>query len=428
MSRESCCSDPFRRGWSPTPPAAASYTTHATHARAAAFRSLNATPVVTVDVSGSAGTCSPCTTTCAGVQCGEDRKCVVRCGTPMCVCSPQCHLKHKESVCGSDNRTYKSECHLLKRACRKKKRLLVAHYGPCQTCIGVRCGGSKKCVMDEQMNPRCLSCPESCPLSQRRRHLCGTDQRTYSSPCHLKQASCLAGAVILRAYKGPCQEDATCNTVRCWRGQKCLLQEHTGQPQCTACGSLDSCLPSSRPVCASDGKVYPSWCAFRHEACRSGRALTPTLHLHCAAIDGDVTEVFKWYRGHDHTKPDDCHKQPFKLKKNKQRRKQLELMKQNEIRQQIRRQRVLQGVAQVAGSTMHELSLGERLNSVERGAGRGGAVVERIGSRKVTSIDGDSSNDKRKKRKRRRRRRNCKKNRKRARQERLRSREQKEGD
>lgn len=108
----------------------------------------------------------------------------------------------------------------------------------------------------------------------------------------------------------------------------------------------------------------------------------------------------------DHTKPDDCHKQPFKLKKNKQRRKQMELMKQNEIRQQIQRHRVLQGVAQVAGtSNLQDLSLSERLNSVERGGGRGGAAERGVGSRKNTSIDGDSSNDKRKKRKRRRRRR-----------------------
>ncbi|XP_050707970.1 follistatin-like, partial [Eriocheir sinensis] len=223
--------------------------------------------------------------TCAGVRCGEDRKCVVRCGAPRCVCSPQCHLKHEEAVCGSDNRTYKSECHLLKRACRKKQRLSVAHYGPCQTCVGVRCSGGKKCVMDEQMTPRCVKCPTSCPRTDRVRHLCGADQRTYSSPCHLKQASCIAGAEILRAYKGACQEGATCNTVRCWRGQKCLTQEVTEQPQCTSCGALDSCLPSSRPVCASDGRVYPSWCAFKHEACRSGRALTPTLHLHCAASE-----------------------------------------------------------------------------------------------------------------------------------------------
>ena len=68
------------------------------------------------------------------------------------------------------------------------------------------------------MTPRCLSCPESCPLSQRPRHLCGTDQRTYSSPCHLKQASCLAGAVILRAYKGPCQGKAAlvCGSFAHW--------------------------------------------------------------------------------------------------------------------------------------------------------------------------------------------------------------------
>lgn len=86
----------------------------------------------------------------------------------------------------------------------------------------------------------------------------------------------------------------------------------------------------------------------------------------------------------------------------------MQLMKENEIRQQIQRQRVLQGVAQVAGTNnLQDLSLAQRLNSVERVGARGGATAVRdFARKKVAGVDGASTaSDKRKKRKRRRRRR-----------------------
>ncbi|XP_071519025.1 follistatin isoform X2 [Panulirus ornatus] len=371
VNREVCCLGRHRRGWSTT------------STSVAGLKPFNASAS---EEAGGQATCTPCTMTCAGVRCGEDRKCVVRCGAPRCVCSPQCHLKHKEAVCGSDGRTYKSECHLLKRACRKKKRLMVAHYGPCQTCSGVRCGGGRKCVLDEQMTPRCVRCPTTCPRLDKARPLCAADGHTYTSPCHLKRASCRAAAHIPRAYKGPCRDDASCGEVRCWRDQRCLTHDATGRPQCTSCSSLDSCRPSSRPVCASDGRTYPSWCAFRHEACRSGRALTPTLHHHCTA---------------NHTQPDDCNKQHYRTKKNKyQRHRERMREEQNELRQKMRTQTVLHEVAEAAGtSVLPEFNVGENPNSIKS---RGTTLDSRSGS--------DSVSDKRKKRKRRRRRRRRSKN------------------
>ncbi|XP_076034315.1 follistatin-like isoform X2 [Oratosquilla oratoria] len=262
-------------------------------------------------------TCTPCYPSCAGVRCGEDRKCVVRGGVPRCVCSPKCHLKHKSAVCGSDGRTYTSECHLLKRACRKKKRGHVAHYGPCQTCNGVRCAEGKTCVLDEKLIPRCRRCPPTCQteaktaagaattaeavdgveattMPPRPRPLCGTDGVTYASRCHLKQASCARGADIQQAYKGACKRGATCSNVRCGRQQKCLSDFGSGAPVCVRCTTPRDCQLAPNHVCASDGSFYPSWCALHHEACRTGRALHPMPLAYC--------------RTHNKTKtnPEDC--------------------------------------------------------------------------------------------------------------------------
>lgn len=65
ISREDCCSHRFRIGWSPTAPTHASYTTHTDHpAHSATIRPFNGTPVVTVDVARSEGTCAPCKSEC----------------------------------------------------------------------------------------------------------------------------------------------------------------------------------------------------------------------------------------------------------------------------------------------------------------------------------------------------------------------------
>lgn len=94
--------------------------------------------------------------TCAGVSCGEGLRCAVRWGRPQCVCAPDCSRKrlnallpwtastaaaegegrpggHRGPVCGSDGRSYRSACRLLKRACRRNNsNLVIAYLGTCQ--------------------------------------------------------------------------------------------------------------------------------------------------------------------------------------------------------------------------------------------------------------------------------------------------------
>ncbi|KAK4305172.1 hypothetical protein Pmani_022921, partial [Petrolisthes manimaculis] len=256
-------------------------------------------------------------------------------------------------------------------------------------CSGMRCSGGRRCMLDEQLTPRCVHCPTSCARPSPPRPYVPPTPRTYPSPCHLKRASCRAAHKIPRAYKGPCR-DETCSSVRCWKGERCLTHEATGQPQCTSCQAIDSCKSPSRPVCASDGREYPSWCAFRHEACRSGRAMTLTVHHHCAQ---------------NHTEVDDCNKRQYKPKRNKQRRRQQELLRaqENALRQEIQTQRVL-----------HQIDMEASINSVEAG---GGHHQRQEGNTPPRSHNNNTN----KNRKRRRRRRNCKKNRTRARKDRERN-------
>ena len=75
---------------------------------------------------------------CAEVKCGEGKQCVMRKGRPKCVCAPDCRGaksgKGGGPVCGTDGRSYRSACRLMKRACRRGNTSLQVDYrGLCQS-------------------------------------------------------------------------------------------------------------------------------------------------------------------------------------------------------------------------------------------------------------------------------------------------------
>ena len=49
---------------------------------------------------------------------------------PHCEC-PDCSGVDFDPVCGSDQITYRSECHLLRVACRYGRRIAVVQQGQC---------------------------------------------------------------------------------------------------------------------------------------------------------------------------------------------------------------------------------------------------------------------------------------------------------
>lgn len=73
-------------------------------------------------------------------------------------------------------------------------------------------------------------------------------------------------------------ESATCASVSCKSGQKCLVEEKTGRPRCVTCNlpcPEPETLPGKRkssvePVCGSNDKTYRSWCHMFMDACATG--------------------------------------------------------------------------------------------------------------------------------------------------------------
>lgn len=68
------------------------------------------------------------------------------------------------------------------------------------TCRDVHCGHGQRCLSEWRGDsPRCVSCSSmSCPDPVRHRtpEVCGTNNRTYSSWCHMLQDACDTGYVI----------------------------------------------------------------------------------------------------------------------------------------------------------------------------------------------------------------------------------------
>lgn len=67
---------------------------------------------------------------CARVECDHGAHCMAG----VCVCPDECPESSGEPVCGSDAKTYPSECELQKAACGRDPKLPVLHvifYGDC---------------------------------------------------------------------------------------------------------------------------------------------------------------------------------------------------------------------------------------------------------------------------------------------------------
>uniref|UniRef100_A0A1I8GG86 Kazal-like domain-containing protein n=1 Tax=Macrostomum lignano TaxID=282301 RepID=A0A1I8GG86_9PLAT len=248
-----------------------------------------------------------------GKYCTECRHPYQRCrveneltGVSTCHCPESCPPV-LSPVCGSDNNTYESLCHLYRHACLNNlppKQLLPVHRGSCsreglcgrgrsQPCLfgGVcRVRIEEKLMSHHQISysgkfacdpPECLwsETPDDAePAGDRwllavilsaaggefSAQVCGTDGVTYKSECHLRRRAFELRRDIRVSERSSCNP---CRKVTCPHFGLCRVNSR-GQPQCHC---PTNCLysPGETSVCGSDGRIHDSGCELRRTSCRT---------------------------------------------------------------------------------------------------------------------------------------------------------------
>lgn len=77
------------------------------------------------------------------------------------------------------------------------------HHTAQHPCDSLKCGLHEHCTLDTHGVATC-GCGAECEAIVR--SVCGTDGRTYDSPCFLERAACLESRDIRVAYMGACGE------------------------------------------------------------------------------------------------------------------------------------------------------------------------------------------------------------------------------
>ncbi|XP_014294342.1 serine protease inhibitor dipetalogastin [Halyomorpha halys] len=188
----------------------------------------------------------------------------------------------KDSVCGSDARTYDSECHLQIANCLRGVQL--AHIGDCSP------------LLDRE------ECPSDCD-EEETLPACGSDGNVYRSLCDLKKATCGQRVVPVALHHCPTtaacklncsdERDFVCaSDNRFYRNECIMRRENCGKhvfvvplPRCLAGfqfkGCSRPCPALYDPICASDNKTYSNECFLEMENCRSRSLVTKQHHGVC---------------------------------------------------------------------------------------------------------------------------------------------------
>lgn len=100
---------------------------------------------------------------------------------------------------------------MSRRCCLPNRKLKATPLAsPAESCSNVVCPGTHTCVTDQTDSAHCVMCRATpCPIpSMSEQQICGNDNITYPSACHLRRATCFLGRSIGVRHFGHCNSKA----------------------------------------------------------------------------------------------------------------------------------------------------------------------------------------------------------------------------
>ncbi|NXB18675.1 AGRIN protein, partial [Rhagologus leucostigma] len=210
-------------------------------------------------------------------ECKFNAVCLNRRGAARCSCDRLTCDGAFRPLCGRDSRTYGSDCERRRAECRLQAAIPVKHSGPCDLgtpspCLSVECAFGAACVVKNQ--EAVCECQQQC--QGRYDPVCGTDQRTYGNPCELDAMACVLQRDIRVKHKGPCDRCGKCQFGA-------ICEAETGRCVCPT-----ECVPSSQPVCGTDGNTYGSECELHVRACTQQKTILVAAQGDCKSCGSSV--------------------------------------------------------------------------------------------------------------------------------------------
>ncbi|KAK0056845.1 agrin-like isoform X3 [Biomphalaria pfeifferi] len=205
---------------------------------------------------------------CEGQECkfGAECKSSIDGKVARCQCPSDCPSYGDNvgsvPVCGTDGVNYANECEMRKNACQKLDVIRVKYYGRCDPCEGHVCEAPKVCMINnnKERQPECM-CSFVCPSEINL--VCGTDGRTYSNNCFLRQQACKSKKEIRVLNSGKCGPDHPCTKIKCGLHEECSVTKSGA----AVCLCPKECPHIFRRVCGTDGITYDNECELRKSAC-----------------------------------------------------------------------------------------------------------------------------------------------------------------
>ncbi|CAN8198748.1 unnamed protein product [Coccothraustes coccothraustes] len=203
--------------------------------------------------------------------------CLNRRGAARCSCERIACDGAFRPLCARDGRTYGSDCQRRRAECLQQQHIPTRHSGPCDLgapspCLSVECSFGATCVVKNQ--EAVCECQQQC--QGRYDPVCGTDQRSYGSPCELHAMACLLQRDIGVRHKGPCERCGKCQFGA-------ICEAESGRCVCPT-----ECVPSAQPVCGTDGNTYGSECELHVRACTQQKDILVAAQGPCKSCGSSV--------------------------------------------------------------------------------------------------------------------------------------------